>query len=105
MRSTVWILVIIIENKMRRDSMEKNQSQKNVSAKIWWSLALFINVILTVLVVFTKNIPGCIAVIAFGLYLSKYGDPVIFKNYNQRRKEKYEAFEKMRKKRKGNEKL
>ncbi|WP_333590177.1 hypothetical protein [Ligilactobacillus acidipiscis] len=74
--------------------MEKNQSQKNVSAKIWWSLALFINVILTVLVVFTKNIPGCIAVIAFGLYLSKYGDPVIFKNYNQRRKKSMKLLKK-----------
>lgn len=74
--------------------MEKNQSQKNVGAKIWWSLALFINVILTVLVVFTKNIPGCIAVIAFGLYLSKYGDPVIFKNYNQRRKKSMKLLKK-----------
>lgn len=74
--------------------MEKNQSQKNVGAKILWSLALFINVILTVLVVFTKNIPGCIAVIAFGLYLSKYGDPVIFKNYNQRRKKSMKLLKK-----------
>ena len=82
--------------------MRKKQPQKNTGAKIWWSLALFIIVILTILAVFTKNIPGCIAVIAFGLYLSKYGDPVIFESYNRKREERYQVFEKMKKERKGN---
>lgn len=69
--------------------MKSKQSQENISSKVWWSLALFINVVLTILAIFTQNIPGCIATIAFGLYIAKYGDPVIFADYNRKRKEKY----------------
>ena len=68
--------------------MKKAQSHKNATPKIWWSLSLFVNVVLTILAIFTQNIPGCIAAIIFGIYLSKYGDPIIFEEYNIKRKEK-----------------
>lgn len=76
--------------------MKKEQSQKNTGAKIWWSLALFVNVVLTILAIFTQNIPGCIAVIVFGIYLSKYGDPVIFADYNRKRDQRYQRAKKSR---------
>ncbi|GBG95687.1 hypothetical protein LFYK43_21460 [Ligilactobacillus salitolerans] len=72
------------------------QRKETHSAKIWWSLALFINVLLMILAIFTKNIPGCLAVIVFGIYLSKYGDPVIFADYNRKREEKYQQAQKKR---------
>lgn len=72
-------------------------SNKVSHAKIWWSLALFVNVLLTFQAILTQNIPGCIAVILFGLYIAKFGDPIIFESYNRRREEKYQEACKKRK--------
>lgn len=60
------------------------------SSKIWWLVALFINIILTVQAIFTQNILGCVSVTLFSLFIAKYGDPIIFEKYNQQRKIKYE---------------
>ncbi|MDF7638598.1 hypothetical protein PT285_04185 [Lactobacillus sp. ESL0791] len=83
--------------------MNKSSNSK-IGAKIWWSFALFVNVILTIQAIFTQNVLGCIMVILFGLFIAKYGDPIIFEKYNNQRKIKYrnackqrEVFEKKEK--------
>lgn len=70
--------------------MNDRVSRSKILAKIGWSLALFVNVFLTILAVLTHSIPGCIAVILFGLYIAKFGDPVIFEKYNRQREEQYQ---------------
>lgn len=70
--------------------MNNRASHAKILDKIWWSLALFINVLLTIQAIFTHNIPGCITVILFGLYIAKFGDPIIFEKYNKQREAKYQ---------------
>ncbi|GEN48775.1 hypothetical protein [Ligilactobacillus pobuzihii] len=66
------------------------QKNKDIKKKIFWSFALFSNVILTILFIYAQSIPGCILVILIGLLISRYGDPIIFENYNKKRDLKYE---------------
>lgn len=76
--------------------MKDKSSKSKLSQKIWWSFALFINVILTIEAIFTQNILGCISVILFGLFIAKYGDPIIFEKYNRQKEIRYQAAYKKR---------
>lgn len=64
-------------------------NNKGFRAKIWWSLSLFVNVLLTAQAILTHNTLGCIVVILFGLYIAKFGDPIIFEKYNRQKEEQY----------------
>lgn len=74
----------------------KATSDKKIIARIGWYLALFVNILLTVQAILTHNTPGCIAVILFGIYIAKFGDPIIFEKYNSKREKQYQKAYKKR---------
>ncbi len=76
--------------------MKNKLLQPFCQPKFWWSLALFVNLLLLLLAISTNNIPGCLLVILFGLIIAKYGDPIIFEKYNRQRDLKYQAADQKR---------
>lgn len=58
--------------------------------KFAWSATLFVEFFLTLIFIVSNNIVGCFVTIILGIYIAKKGDPIIFEEYNNKKKEKYE---------------
>lgn len=64
--------------------------RKKALLKIGWSLALFLDVVFTVTVVSAGNLGGCAIAIVLGLLITYKGNPIIFAQYDAKRKARYE---------------
>ncbi|WP_311407301.1 hypothetical protein [Liquorilactobacillus uvarum] len=64
------------------------------SHKTIWLMVLLIDILLTMMAIFTHNILGCVMLIIFSVTINKKGSPILFSKYNQRIKEKRLAVDK-----------
>lgn len=58
--------------------------------KVKWTVLLFIAILLFAISLFTGFVYINIITIPLALYVYKYGNPVLFKEYNEKQKEKRE---------------
>lgn len=63
------------------------QSEKG---KLKWYLLLFIAVVLFLTAMATRQVWVNVIVIALAVYIYKYGNPILFKEYDEKRKKKIE---------------
>lgn len=70
---------------------------KKLFLKLIWTFALFSEIVFAIVVISAGNIRGCIIAIVLGLYITYKGNPIIFEEYNIKRREHYKKAKEQRK--------
>lgn len=63
-----------------------------MNEKIKWNVLLFIDILLFILALITEFYPMYFVVIVLSFFIYKEGNPILFKEFDAKRKEKYQQY-------------